>query len=518
MNAISSRRQAGFSYIEVLVAIAVLAVVAGGLAQGLAITSGTLSKTKVDTISGNLAAEIAEEAHHLPYADVGTPDGNPPGVLQPSQVRNVDGIDFDVLTEVVYVDDPAQGQPQTFVNYKQVAVTVTPRSVDGVPTTQATLVAPPSIGAIAGKSTIIANVVDALTGDPIAGATVTADLSTSPARTDTTDAQGRVIFAGLEPSAVSSSDPQYEYRLTVGKSGYVTHEDSQPDMARQHLAPSQTWETTLRIFKPATIQVNLRDSATNAPVTEVSTVTVTTPEPNSESESFTDQTGGFFFTTIGGDPIEPSASNFTVNVSAECYVQSSIQSPVPTGYPGTTSEVFNVDLTRVPSGDLHVTVLDDDTGLPLPDAQVQVSGGGPGISPRVREADSAGFVRYCLEPSDGTEYVVSAAAPGYGAGSTLAAVTEGAVTTLTLRLVKGTTGTIRLRTSGSNQLTRLESEEGTYDASQPTNQFGYADYTGLAPGFYNAYVATGFSGGDPQWSTGKRVRAHGGQLVEYSVP
>lgn len=518
MNAISSRRQAGFSYIEVLVAIALLAVVAGGLAQGLAITSTTLGKTKVDTISGNLAAEIAEEAHHLPYADVGTPAGNPPGVLQPSEVRTVDGIDFDVSTDVVYVDDPAQGQPQTFVNYKQVAVTVTPRSVDGVPTTQSTLVAPPSIGAIAGKSTIIANVVDALTGDPISGATVTADLSTSPTRTDTSDARGRVVFAGLEPSAVSPSDPQYEYRLTVGKAGYVTHDDSHPDVARQHVAPSQTWETTLRIFRPATVQVNLRDSVTAAPVTEVGTVTVTTPEPNSESESLTDQTGGFFFNSIGGDPIEPSASNFTIGVNAECYVQQSVESPVPTGYPGTTSEVFNIDLTRVVSGDLHVTVLDDGNGQPLPDAQVQVSGGGPGISPRVREVDSSGFVRYCLEPSGGTEYVVSAGAPGYGAGSALAAITAGDVTTLTLRLVKGTTGTIRLRASGSNQLTRLEAEEGTYDASQPTNQFGYADFTGLAPGFYNAYVATGFSGGDPQWSPAKRIRASGGQFLEYTVP
>ncbi len=518
MNAISKRCQAGFSYIEVLVAIAVLAVVAGGLAQGLALTSTTLSKSKVDTIAGNLAGEVIEEAQHLAYDQVGTPGGNPPGVLAPTEVRSVDDIDFDVRTTVEYIDDPAQGQPQTFVNYKRVSVTVTSRSVDATPTSQSTLIAPPAIGAIAGKSTIIANVVDALTGDPIVGATVTADQSTSPTVTDTTDAEGRVIFAGLEPSAVSPGNPRYKYRLTVSKAGYERASGSEPSEAQQHLAPSQTWETTLRIFRPASIQVDLRDSTSAAPVTEFSSVTVSTPSPNSVSETLSTESGGVLFQTIGGAPIEPSASDFSVEINAECYARTTLTGPVPTGYPGTTTEVFTADLTPITSGDLHVTVVDDATGAPLPDAEVQVSGGSAAIPPRVRSVDPAGFVRYCLEPSGGTEYVLSAAAPGYGAGSTLATVEEGQVTALTVRLVRGSAGVIRLRSSGSNQLTRLRATTGTYDAQQLTNQFRYADYTGLAPGTYIAYIATGFSGGDPEWSSGKSVEAQAGRTIQYTVP
>ncbi len=511
-------RQGGFSYIEILVGIVVLGIVAGGLAQGLAVTSTSLSKAKVETISGNLAREIVEQAHQMDYDDVGTPGGNPPGIIPATQIRTVDGIDLRADTKVAYVDDPAAGQPQTFVNYKRVAITVTAQSNDGVPIKQTTLIAPPTIGSIAGKSTIIVNVVDALTGDPLSGASVTVDKSTSPTSTDTTDSEGRVVFAGLDPSAVSPSDPEYKYRLTVSLPGYVTHADSDPSLAQQHLAPSQAWETTLRVFRPARIQVDLRDSATGSTITEFSSVTVSTPEPNSLSETASGTSGSFIFDEIAGAPIEPSASNFTVLVNAECHVPRTLAAPVPSGYPATTTGVFDVALDRVTSGDLHVTVLDAETGQPLPSAEVQVSGGSGGMVPRVRAADALGTARFCLEPSGGVEYVVSAGAPGYGAGSMLAVVESGAVTGLTMQLVRGATGTIRLRASGSNQLTRLRALVGTYDASQLTNRFRFADYSDLAAGDYVAYLATGFSGGDPEWSTGKPVTVVAGRRVQYSVP
>ena len=98
-----------------------------------------------------------------------------------------------------------------------------------------------AIGAIAGKSTIIADVIDALTDQPVAGAPVTADLSTSPTQTRSTGADGKVVFAGLEPSAIALSDPKYKYRLTVGLTDpWVTHPDTVPAQAQQHLTASQT--------------------------------------------------------------------------------------------------------------------------------------------------------------------------------------------------------------------------------------------------------------------------------------
>jgi hypothetical protein len=80
------------------------------------------------------------------------------------------------------------------------------------------------------------------------------------------------------------------------------------------------------------------------------------------------------------------------------------------------------------------------------------------------------------------------------------------------------TGTIRLNAGASNRLVRLQALVGTYDASQNTNAQGRADFTGLAAGNYMAYIAVGFSGGNPTWSTGKVVQAVGGQLRTYNVP
>ena len=107
---------------------------------------------------------------------------------------------------------------------------------------------------------------------------------------------------------------------------------------------------------------------------------------------------------------------------------------------------------------------------------------------------------------------------GYGAGSLSAAITNNATTSVTLKLVAGTTGTIRLTTTTSNLLVRLKASAGTYDVSQYTNSSRYADFINLAPGTYTAYVATSFSSGNPIWSSGKSVTAQSGKTLSYSVP
>jgi hypothetical protein len=386
---------------------------------------------------------------------------------------------------------------------------------------ETTLVAPPAIGAIAGKSTIVATVIDALTDQPVAGVPVTADLSTSPAQTRNTGSDGKVVFAGLEPSAVSATDPKYKYRLTIGlPDPWVTHPDSAPSQAQQHLAASQTWTTTLKVFKRATINVEVIDDQTKQHVAERTQVQVTTPTPDPLSETLIGATGLFTFNTIAGKAIQPSASNFTVAVQADCYPDASASRAVPTGYPSNTTENFTFSLKRAVSGYLDVTLRSTGNGNPvIAGGQVQVSGGQASLQPRVRDTDAAGKVRFCLDPSGSVNYVVSAAKAGFGAGSVLAAVNANQTTPVTLYLAPTNgTGTIRLTTTTSGKLVRLQAVTGTYDAQQTTNTSRYADFTGLAAGSYVAYVATGFSGGTPTWSTGKSVSAVANQVRSYSVP
>ncbi len=289
--------------------------------------------------------------------------------------------------------------------------------------------------------------IDALTDQPVCGAPITVDKSTSPTQTRTTGADGKVVFAGLEPSAIAASDPKYKYRLTVGLDDpWVTHPDSMPAVAQQHLAASQTWTTTLKVFKRATIPVNLRDAGTAQLVTERTEVAVTTPGPDVLSDGLDGNTGPFMFAALTGKPIKPSASNFPVDAQADCYRSQTAARPVPTGYPSNTTEVFDFAMKRVPSGYLDVTVRSTRTGNPvIPGAQVQVSGGQGNLPPRVRTADGNGFARFCLDPSGSANYVLSVAQPGYGAGAILAAVVQNQTTPVTVYLdPSSNTGTVRL--------------------------------------------------------------------------
>lgn len=511
--------QAGFSYLEVLVGVMILAIVAGAVVQGFAASSAQVGRAKVDTVAAEIAQARLEEARQLAYGDVGTVGGNPEGTLQPSMTKTVGGTAYLVSTAVSYVDDPALGRPRTYVNYKRITVTVLPQVPNARPVVQSTISAPPNFGAISGKATAVLTVIDALTGDPIPGVAVTLSGSTSPTRTDSTGADGKVVFAGLEPSDPVVTSPKHWYQASAALSGYATHPDSTPNQVRQSLAASQTWQATIKMFKPARIRVNLRNSATGALIGERAEVKVNAPPPSSASQTFVGFTGAFDITTLNGAQIQPSATAFTVAASADCFTSASRTSPVPVGYPTNTTQVFDFDLDPLPDvGYLDVWVVNNANNQPISTAEVQVSGGEVGLVPRLRGVDGNGYARYCLQKSGATRYVVSAAAPGFGAGSVVAEVKPGQTTPLTLRLVQSATGDIRLTSGVAGALVRVQALIGTYDASQSTNSFGYADFTGLATGTYLVYKSTGFSGDTPVWSVGVPLVVAGGVRIGYTFP
>ncbi|MEW6582891.1 MAG: prepilin-type N-terminal cleavage/methylation domain-containing protein [Actinomycetota bacterium] len=520
------RRQAGFSYIEVLVGIIVLGIVAAGIAEGLAQSSLLIGKSKADTIAHNIAAAELDQAHRMAYDDLGVVGGNPPGLIPASRTATQSGQTFTIATNVAYVDDQALGQPKNYVNYKKVSVTVTPATGTTAPVTQSTLVAPPSIGAIAGKATAVVTVIDSSTAEPLAGVQVTVDQSTSPARTATTDANGQVVFAGLEPSAIPPTDPRYQYRLTAARTGYVTHASTSPDVMQQHLAAKQTWNATIKMFKPATVTVRLRDKATGAWVTEAATATLETAAPV-RVESIFGTTGQFSFTQIAGVPIEPG--QYTVKVQPDCYTPVTLPAAaMPAGYPSTTTHVVDVDLDGLPHGYLDVRIVDDVNGSVIPGARVQVLGGDKGIQPVIRAVDANGWVHYCLEPTNSIKYVVAGAASGYATASVLVQVAANATTSMEVRLrrVVNSCG-IRLDARTPNKLVRLRGTGSTvYDQYQPTSSapgagFGTAFFPSLLPGTYLAYVENGFVAGDINWSpsAGKAVSCIAGNPDRaYRVP
>lgn len=511
-------RQGGFAYIEVLVSIVILAIVAGAIFQGFAASSAQVGKSRLDSVSSKLASGALEDAKNLAYDDIGVAGGNPPGTLAASVDRVVNGTTYRITTSVVYVDDPAQGRPQTYVNYKKVTIVVTPQVAVAQPVSASSIVAPPSYANIAGKATAVVTVVDGITLQPLQGASVTLSGSTSPTRIDSTDAQGKAVFAGLLPSATSVSSPQYYYVASATRSGYLTHPDTPATVTRQNLTASQTWQVTIKLYRPATVNVNLVDSATGQPVAERSDVAIASPAPAAVSETFTTYTGALTTTTIGGSPILPSTTPFTVTTRTDCYADASQSLALPVNYPSNTSHTFTFALTRAPGGWLDVWVKRASNNAAIGNATVQVSGGPSSMIPLARTTDSNGYTRFCLPVSGSVNYTVSATASGFGSGSLPAAITLNATTPMTLTLVSGSTGTVRLKTATSNVLVRLQAVSGTYDLTQYTNSAGNADFGNLAMGNYMAYYATGFSSGNPVWSSGKSVSLATTGRLDVTLP
>lgn len=509
---------------EILVGIMVLGLVAAGLAQGLAQSSFLIGKSKADSIAHKVAAAELDQAHRIDYDDLGTVAGNPPGIIPPGSTKTVSGQSFKVDTSVQYVDDAALGQPKNYVNYKKVVVTVTPLAGTTTAVTQSTLVAPPSIGAIAGKATAIATVVDAKTGLRLQGVGVTIDLSTSPPRTGTTDANGQVVFAGLEPSAMASTDPKYKYRLSAAFTGYVTHSTTTPDVMQQHLAAKQTWNATIKMFKPVTITVNLTDKITGNPVTEAALTTIETDAPV-QVESLFGTTGTATFTQVATRPIEPG--QYTVKVQPDCYKAVTLPpADMPTGYPTNTAQVVDVALDPLPHGYLDVRVLNAATGAVIPGAKVQVLGGDKDIAPVIRNVDANGWVRYCLSPTVSVKYIVSAVASGFVTQSQLQAVAPNTSTALELGLVPVANSCgIRLDAKAAGKWVRLAGSGGiVFDQALQTSalgdgSFGTAYFPNLLAGTYLAYIESGFSNGAVTWSVGKSVACVAGdQDKKYNVP
>ena len=100
-------RQAGFMYLEVLLGILLLAIVAGGVIEGFAAASSQIGKTRLDVVASKLALQHLEDIRNMSYSTVGTVGGNPPGTIPTSQTQTVNGTTYTVQTSIKYVDDPA---------------------------------------------------------------------------------------------------------------------------------------------------------------------------------------------------------------------------------------------------------------------------------------------------------------------------------------------------------------------------------------------------------------------------
>jgi prepilin-type N-terminal cleavage/methylation domain-containing protein len=226
--------EAGFTVIEVMVAIALFAIVAVGFAGTMSSALGAQLHARIKTTANQLATRQVERARALAYDDVRT-SGEAPR-LEPTEDVVVGSTTYRVKTDVSYRDDRVEGTLHTGTDYKQLVVTVT---TPGSATTLArleTYVAPSTQPNLL-EATVDAHVTDTTKSGPgVAGVTV--DL-VGPSGTlhGTTDSTGSVLFPGLQPTA---SGETYRIEVTSAPAGWrydpaaqVASDSSGPVLATQ---------------------------------------------------------------------------------------------------------------------------------------------------------------------------------------------------------------------------------------------------------------------------------------------
>ena len=381
-----SRGEGGFTLIEAVFAMVLFAGLAAAMAGLLtsAISGNKLSRQR--TIADQVAMEQIESIRRLDYEDVGTILGNPPGTWPATTSVNVAGFDATVTVQIRYVDDPTPTSYETTANYKRVIVTVRRDSDNRVLAREVTYVAPTSRTPFGGVNLAIIEplVIDYGLNVPVEGVTV--DLLTGPdaPRSDVTDATGKVSFKKLTPNATANC-PSDCYDLTADLPGYVQLDAP----TRINVGPGQTATPTIQIYRPSTINLDLRNSG-GGQLSGTAFVKLTSAR-NGITQTFTVTGGTAAITTVAGEPIVPS-----VQYTAEAWTTGTPQCAtpvtqyVPDDYPDDLTSTFTLTMGACPSGSIAATVTWGSGGPAAAGATVTISGGPVLADPDLRHDELVG--------------------------------------------------------------------------------------------------------------------------------
>jgi prepilin-type N-terminal cleavage/methylation domain-containing protein len=422
------REERGVTLLEMVVAMVLFGIVTTPLAGVMTASVKAHRGSQERTLAEQAASEQIEAIRALPYTSVGIVNGNPPGSIVASKPITAPGISATVATRVSFVDDPTRTGFVTGADYKRVVVTVT--NAGGKRLTQAeTYVSPSSRGAYGGinGSLVRVQVVDFALNTAVANAPVALATGPSAPRNDLTDASGTVVFAGLTANPVSGANSFYD--VTTAPAGYVTLADDVPPSGVAHvqLAPGQTFNTALRIYKPATISIRLNDS-TGALFAGTATVTVASARG---AQSFAVSGGQLTVTTVAGEPVVPSLSYGISAYSSTGRWAPTVTRVVPDAYPTVLTSSFTLALAATAPATKTLTVKTvKPGGSALSGARVDVTGG-PSLATLTATTNGSGNATFTV-PS-GSGYTVTATGPNrVGSGTWSGSVTTNTTQTVTV--------------------------------------------------------------------------------------
>lgn len=216
------QNNAGFTFVELIVTIAVIAIFFSGLFTTVQLLLNIIGDSKATSGAVALATEQIEYIRSLPYSQVGTIGSPPYGSIPQNSTTTLNGVTYNERVLVIYIDDPADGLAGADSNaiiddYKLVKVEYTWElrgETDSI--SLITTIVPNGIETTTGGGTIRVNVFDA-TVSPVESAAVHFVNDTLATTTDTiryTNSEGVAFLSGAPAGA--------NYRISVTKAGYST--------------------------------------------------------------------------------------------------------------------------------------------------------------------------------------------------------------------------------------------------------------------------------------------------------
>ncbi|KND48573.1 MAG: hypothetical protein AB200_02505 [Parcubacteria bacterium C7867-005] len=143
------KKQKGFTFIEIVVGVAVFLVFAVGVYQGYTAAYKSIGSSHTKSLAADLANEHFEMIKNMPYSTVGLIGGNPSGLVTAVQTAVRDGATFTLTTDIRNVDDPFDSVSPTDpfpADYKLVEVVITCTGCKNfTPVSVNTLVAPKNL-------------------------------------------------------------------------------------------------------------------------------------------------------------------------------------------------------------------------------------------------------------------------------------------------------------------------------------------------------------------------------------
>ena len=214
----------GFSLLEVMIGVAVFAIVVVGIYSSLQLVYKIVYSSRLKILEAGILNEQVEIIRNLPYESIGIVSGSPAGLLQRIVTTSRSGIDFTITRTIRNIDDifdgTVAGTPQDLsaADYKLAEVEIVCTSCgQNTPNRVSTYVSPKNLEGNLNHGALFIEVFDA-NAVPVQGATVhVLSTSTNPTLdlTDTTDNEGmlRIVDMATGTSA---------YSISVTKSGYTT--------------------------------------------------------------------------------------------------------------------------------------------------------------------------------------------------------------------------------------------------------------------------------------------------------